>query len=81
MNYNFRDRTGERYGKLTVLERAPDVVYPSGKLVRWKCRCDCGNEVVVIGSNLSKTHSCGCEMHTGNNIQDLTGQKFDMLLV
>ena len=75
ITYNFRDRTGERYGMLTVLGRAPDAVYPSGKLVRWLCRCDCGKEKVVIGSNLSKTHSCGCDMY-GHNLQDLSGKRF-----
>ena len=78
MNYNFRDRTGERYGKLTVLERAEDAVYPSGKLVRWLCQCDCGNVITVIGCNLSKTNSCGCDMR-GHNLQDLSGQRFGIL--
>ena len=78
MNYNFRDRTGERYGKLVVLERAEDAVFPSGKLVRWLCKCDCGKLVTVIGSNLSKTKSCGCDMY-GHNMQDLTGQRFGIL--
>lgn len=80
MTYNFRDRTGERYGMLTVLERAEDAVYPSGKLVRWKCRCDCGQIKTVIGCNLSKTHSCGCDMY-GHNLEDLTGKRFGILTV
>lgn len=80
MTYNFKDRTGERYGKLTVVERDTDAVYPSGKLVRWKCICDCGNITTVIGSNLSKTKSCGCGMH-GNRLEDLTGQRFGILTV
>lgn len=55
----FKDRTGERYGRLLVLEY-------SGKDHRgkhlWKCRCDCGNEKIVVGDNLSsgKSNSCGC---------------------
>lgn len=30
--------------------------------ILWLCRCECGNEVTVIGSNLTKgnTQSCGC---------------------
>lgn len=79
-NYNFRDRTGERYGMLTALERDTDAVFPSGKLVRWKCRCDCGNVVTVTGSSLSKIKSCGCNMY-GHNLHDLTGQKFGKLTV
>lgn len=80
MNYNFRDRTGEKYGKLTVLERDTDAIYKSGKLVRWKCICNCGNVKSVIGSNLAKTKSCGCDMY-GHNIEDLTGQRFGILTV
>ena len=28
----------------------------------WRCRCDCGNEKIVVGDNLSsgKSNSCGC---------------------
>ena len=78
VNYNFRDRTGERYGKLTVLERAEDAVFDSGKLVQWKCRCDCGNIKVVIGCNLQRTRSCGCDMY-GHNLEDLTGKRFGIL--
>ena len=40
----------------------------------WHCRCDCGSEVLVSGSNLSKgcTKSCGClasdwASHMGGN--------------
>ena len=46
------------FGRLTVLgmERRPD-----GRPV-WRCRCDCGNEVVVQGSHLRRGNkmSCGC---------------------
>lgn len=81
MTYNFHDRTGERYGKLTVLERASDAVYPSGKLVRWLCKCDCGTEKIIIGANLAKTYSCGCEAHKNTKLQDITGQRFGSLVV
>lgn len=80
MTYNFKDRTGERYGKLTVIERDNDAIYQSGKLVRWKCICDCGNTKTVIGCNLSKTKSCGCDMY-GPKVEDLTGQRFGILTV
>lgn len=49
------DRTGLRFGRLVVLRKdaAPRM---------WACRCDCGKEVLVNGSNLTKgaTKSCGC---------------------
>ena len=64
----FMDLTGQRFGRLTVLERAEDVRYPSptrkkGILkVHWLCRCDCGTEKVIAASHLrsGKVISCGC---------------------
>ena len=60
MNHkNVIDERGHRYGRLTVLERYP--VKGAGKAY-WKCRCDCGVEVVVDGRVLrsGRTRSCGC---------------------
>lgn len=57
------DLTGQRFGRLTVIERAHDYVYPNGKTrVQWLCKCDCGNYCVVLGTNLKKgtSKSCGC---------------------
>lgn len=34
----FMDLTGQRYGKLTVLQRDEN----HGRFVHWICRCDCG---------------------------------------
>lgn len=49
------DLTGERFGRLVV-----DSYDPSSQ--SWKCRCDCGNEVLVPSGNLRSTakQSCGC---------------------
>lgn len=52
------DLTGEQYGKLTVLDIAVDI---PGKKKKWLCRCECGNEVVVAGSNLRNGHTTGCK--------------------
>lgn len=55
----FLDRTGLKYGRLTVVKH-------NGKDHRnkhlWLCKCECGNEKVVISDNLSsgKSNSCGC---------------------
>lgn len=59
------DMTGWRFGRLTVIRRAGTYVFPSepgSALATWLCRCDCGNEVEVIGTNLRRgsTQSCGC---------------------
>lgn len=51
------DLVGRKYGRLTVKEIAES----HGK-ARWLCECDCGNTVIVVGSNLKSgnTVSCGC---------------------
>lgn len=53
----FIDRTGYRYGKLTVIALAGQ--RKDKKL--WLCKCDCGGEVLVSGSDLQtgNTQSCG----------------------
>jgi len=55
----FRDLTGERFGRLLVLQR--DGCNKHGQ-VKWWCRCDCGTEKHVLGMCLSRgeTQSCGC---------------------
>ncbi len=52
------DLTGKRFGRLVVIERA-ETIHVS---TRWKCKCDCGNECIVLAQNLKKGHtiSCGC---------------------
>ena len=50
------DLTGRRFGRLVVL--GPE----EGKRGYWRCRCDCGNEVVCYKEYLygGSTRSCGC---------------------
>lgn len=56
--WNFIDRVGHVYGRLTVIEFAGKGKYNT----QWKCRCECGNETTVVTSNLisENTTSCGC---------------------
>ena len=76
------DLTGQRFGKLTVIEKAPNI----GRDTAWHCRCDCGNEQVVRTANLRKgnTTSCGCNNAEprldGSARFDLTGQRFGKLV-
>jgi hypothetical protein len=52
------DETGNTYGRLRVLSRAPS---HRGK-VMWRCLCECGSEAIIQGMRLrvGKTRSCGC---------------------
>ena len=74
------DRVGERFGRLVVVERAPDYIAPNGsKHVCWKCMCDCGNETVVDVCQLVKgsTKSCGCIKSEGTH--RVHGGRYDRL--
>jgi hypothetical protein len=57
-----KDMTGQRFGKLTVLERAPNNTAGKTPCSQWKCQCDCGATAVVRGHCLRTGHttSCGC---------------------
>lgn len=79
----FKDRTNDRYGRLTVVSHG-------GKDHRnkhlWLCRCDCGNDKVVVSDNLSsgKSNSCGClrieSLTSGNHLFKLDEDRESALL-
>lgn len=79
------DLTGRRFGRLIVLGEDPEpYISPKGiKTRRWRCRCDCGNEIVVLQNALTSkkdpTTSCGCSRRDYG--EDLTGQRFGRLVV
>lgn len=51
---------GERFSRLTTIERQ-DKASPSGRIrSRWLCQCDCGNLVVVESGNLRSGNSRQC---------------------
>ena len=54
------DMTGQRFGRLVVVEQAP--LRPGAHSACWLCRCDCGRYTVVSRGSLIKgtTRSCGC---------------------
>ncbi|BBO80235.1 hypothetical protein DSCO28_08010 [Desulfosarcina ovata subsp. sediminis] len=60
MKGRFIDRTGQRYGSLTVIKRVPKPTSAKGRAAWWLCRCDCGNETIVRGFGRTKT--CGCRL-------------------
>jgi len=54
------DLTGQRFGKLVVLEHIERKQSKGGS--RWKCQCDCGNITETEAHRLKngRTKSCGC---------------------
>lgn len=68
---------GSRFGKLTVLKKV-EHTGSGNRNDYWLCLCDCGNETIVLGSNLLRGHtkSCGCLKE-----RDLTGKHIGKLTV
>lgn len=64
---NFKDLTGQRFGKLIVLERVENDRFGH---VNYKCQCDCGGTTIVDATNLRNgiTNSCGCLKSKGEMI-------------
>lgn len=55
LHWRNRDLTALRFGILTALHP----VGSDGKKMRWAYRCDCGNEVVKVGGEVTKVHKRG----------------------
>lgn len=70
---NFRDITGQKFGKLTVISFSRDV--KSGNRYRkyWNCICECGNhkEVRLDSLTSGNVKSCGC-LHKEISYKNLT---------
>lgn len=62
---NIIDLTGQRFGRLIAVEYG----YDQGKVLKWLCKCDCGNIKIVPTSYLRSgdTKSCGCYNKEGSS--------------
>lgn len=84
MHGNVKDLSGMKFGRLTVIGRAPSSKYGHA---RWDCLCECGSRKTILSSSLisGKSTSCGCfqrerSTKTSHRI-DLTGKRFNRLIV
>lgn len=65
--FDIKDTTSDlisrQFGRLTVIDFEGIHTTPCGtRRKMWRCRCECGNEVIRATSELRKrsNHSCGC---------------------
>lgn len=59
---------GQRFGKLTVLERVGSIIDTNGNIHSfWKCKCECGTIKNIKSNDLvsGKVSSCGCLISKG----------------
>ena len=80
------DLTGQRFGKLIVLEKIDYKDTPNRSEALWRCQCDCGNLTTVKGTNLreGRTKSCGClQRETASKLgtKDEVGNRYGKLTV
>lgn len=68
----FKDLTGKKFNRLTVIKRSKSTKRANGKTrTNWLCLCDCGKHIIVESSNLvyGNSRSCGCLKH--ENIKEI----------
>lgn len=71
MSKQYTDLSGQKFNRLTVIQldhkkqQYNKQGKPNGSIYYYLCRCDCGKEVVVCASSLTRgtTKSCGCLTH------------------
>lgn len=80
-----KDRTGERFGRLTIVEMLYGYKH---KQTYARCKCDCGNETIAYVGNIVKgaTTSCGCwetesRFNRENHEKNIIGERFGHLTV
>lgn len=61
MNLNFADLTGRRFGYLVAVSREGSI----GRAAAWRCRCDCGLEILARSDKLvaGRKKSCSITKH------------------
>lgn len=64
------DHARKRYGKWTVIDRAPN---DKSGLTRWNCICLCGRRTMVYSYSLNKgiSRGCGCKARPGAHARNI----------
>lgn len=73
------DIEGKKFGKLVVIEYT-NIKNNCGRNM-WKCKCDCGKEILTISGQLRNGHKTSCGCSHPHKFQDLTGKKYGKLTV
>ncbi len=60
----FKDLTGQKFNRLTVIRRVEKPKHRKNRAVYWLCKCECGSDKEIIVSTgeikSGNTKSCGC---------------------
>jgi hypothetical protein len=71
---------GQKFGKLTVIKKASNIVGKNREYGAWECLCECGNIKIVATYHLNRgsVTSCGC-LYDEFGRSHKPGQKFGRL--
>ena len=74
----FVDLTGQRFENLVAIKIAEIAKVKYGTVIKWLCRCDCGNTRICSASELKRGNAkhCGCL-----KVKNLVGKRFNKLVV
>ena len=74
------DLTGREFGELRVIAEHPE---RKNKKIYWVCKCSCGTEKLISGSDLKsgKIKSCGCLKTEILKSKEMIGKRFNRLVV
>jgi hypothetical protein len=85
------DWSGKKVGNLIIIERTKKPEGIKSGHVYWKCKCDCGKEIIkpswYFTKNPKNPKSCGCKTKEKQsiagkkNLKDISGKRFGKLLV
>lgn len=82
------DLTGQKFGRLTVIDRDTSDALKAKKGTYWVCKCECGKTLSIRSDRLKSgnTKSCGClnneNIHRKKrNFVDISGKRYGELEV
>lgn len=76
MGYPVKNIIGNKYNRLTVIEKLDNRIFGNSSKRMWLCKCDCGNTIETYTSSLTRnnTKSCGCLKNETNKINSVNSR-------
>ena len=67
------DLVGRRFGKLLVVEKLPE---RQDRYTTWRCRCDCGGEIITLGSDAHQAEQVARTVPLGEELLRRAGFRY-----
>lgn len=72
---------GRKFGRLVVIKECEknQSANTTASGIKWLCKCDCGNEIVLTSRLLLHKHKSSCGKHTKKGYQEISGTFFQKI--